>query len=301
MTEIDTSTEVGAIRDALTQLHGFTTVDAATLGKAPVLVLPEGKSLVSAKKFLDEYLVKPARRRGTSTARDVDSFIALVDRFSSNETAVFVAPDRRAPSLTAVFDYHPSDEDATKADWLEHRATYAPELSDEWKAWTAKNNTFMGQGDFAAFVEEHITDLIVPNLDDPKLKTFADLVEGSWATPADMMKLSRGMSVNVESKVKNAQTLSSGEVSVVFEEVHTNGAGEPLKVATLFTIAIPVFYAGDLYRIAARLRYRVQGGSISWLYQLVRPELVFDDAFKGLVEKVKKETNVPVFAGTPEK
>jgi hypothetical protein len=174
-------------------------------------------------------------------------------------------------------------------------------LSDEWKAWTAKNNTFMGQGDFAAFVEEHITDLIVPNLDDPKLKTFADLVEGSWATPADMMKLSRGMSVNVESKVKNAQTLSSGEVSVVFEEVHTNGAGEPLKVATLFTIAIPVFYAGDLYRIAARLRYRVQGGSISWLYQLVRPELVFDDAFKGLVEKVKKETNVPVFAGTPEK
>jgi hypothetical protein len=92
MTEIDTSTEVGAIRDALTQLHGFTTVDAATLGKAPVLVLPEGKSLVSAKKFLDEYLVKPARRRGTSTARDVDSFIALVERFSSNETAVFVAP-----------------------------------------------------------------------------------------------------------------------------------------------------------------------------------------------------------------
>lgn len=116
-------TENGALVDAIVRLHEFSAVDATTLGKAPVFVVPEGKSVVSAKKFLDEYLPKPARRRGTASARDVDSFIAIVDRFSGEASAIFVAPDRRAPSLTAVFDYHPKDADATKADWLEHRAT----------------------------------------------------------------------------------------------------------------------------------------------------------------------------------
>lgn len=79
------------------------------------------------------------------------------------------------------------------------------------------------------------------------------------------------LQVNVESNVKNAQTLNSGEVSILFEEVHRDGAGAPLKVPNLFTIAIPVFYGGELYRIAARLRYRVSNAKITWSYQARPP------------------------------
>jgi len=147
-------------------------------------------------------------------------------------------------------------------------------------------------------------------------QTFADLIEKSArgaindeaskeleklvASPSDMVSLSRSLQVNVETTVKNAQTLNSGEVSVIYDEIHKDGAGQPLRVPTLFQICIPVFYSGDLYRIPARLRYRLNSGKITWSYQLVRPDLVFDDAFDGIVAKVRGESQLPVFLGSPE-
>lgn len=282
------------------QFHAFEVHETIGVAVAPYAVVPEGKKIESLKPLLDSYRAVPDRRRGKSTARDVASFVAIVNRFKNDQTAVFANPDRGGPSFTSVFDWHPAGPDTTKAENLAHRSIYAPQLSDEWKAWTGRNGASMSQADFAAFIEEHVTDLIVPALDDPTLKTFADLVEGVWATPSQMVALSRSLQINVESVVKNAQTLNSGEVSIIFEEIHRDGAGAPLKVPTLFTIAVPVFYAGELYRIAARLRYRVAGGKITWSYQLVRPDLVFDDAFKGIVKAVTEETGVPVLLGAPE-
>jgi uncharacterized protein YfdQ (DUF2303 family) len=293
-------TNVGALADTIARFHEFDVIDASTKGTAPFAVVPEGKTIESLKPLLDEYRLLPDRRRGTSSLRDVASFVELVKRFASGESVVFASPDRTAPKLQAVFDYHPAGEKATAADWLQHKALYAPPLSEEWKAWSAKNGQSMSQADFAAFIDEHVNDLMVPALDDPKLKTYADLVEGVWAGPSQMVALSRKLQVNVESVVKNAQTLNSGELSIIYEEIHTDGAGQPLKVPTLFTICIPVFYAGQLYRIAARLRYRVANGKITWSYQLVRADIVFDDAFNGIVETVRKETALPVLLGTPE-
>lgn len=294
------ATGVADLAETIKQFHETKTLDAKTLGEAPFAIVPEGKELTSLKSILDEFRLLPDRRRGTAHLRDAESFVTLANRFKSADSAIFADPNRAAPKLVAVFDYHPAGGEATKADWLKHFASYAPPLSDEWKAWNGKNGSSMQQADFAAFIEERVTDLIVPKLDDPRLKTYADLVEGVWATPSQMVQLSRSLTINVESVVKNAQTLNSGEVSIIFEEIHKDGAGEPLKVPTLFTIAIPVFYAGDLYRIAARLRYRRNGGTISWSYQLVRPDLVFDDAFNGIVEKARADTGLPVLLGTPE-
>lgn len=294
--------DVAALGKQLEKLHEFSLESVARDSRnAQFAVVPAGKSIVSLKPLLDELREKPERRRGTATLRDLKSFIEFVDRFKSDDTALFANPDKTNPSLTAVFDYHPQGSEATKADWAQHRAVYAPELTNEWKAWIGKDGTPMAQADFAAFVDDRIRDLIVPALDDPKLKTFADLVQGAWATPSDMVKLSRSLQVNVESVVKNAQTLNSGEVSIIFEEVHKDGAGAPLRVPNLFTIAIPVFYGGELYRIAARLRYRVNNARISWSYQLVRPDLVFDDALNEIIGTASIDTSLPLFLGAPEK
>jgi hypothetical protein len=104
----------------------------------------------------------------------------------------------------------------------------------------------------------------------------------------------------VETTVKNAVQLNTGIINVQFEETHRDGLGQPIQIANLFQICVPVFYGGTPYRIAVRLRYRLAGGKIVWSYQLVRPDLVFDDAFKGIVKQVVDETEVPVFLGTPE-
>lgn len=298
--EAGVSTENGAVIDAVAKLHEFQTLDLAALGAKPIAIVPQGKRVENLKPLLDTYLLKPERRRGTARLRDVASFIEMTLRYKSVASAVFAMPDDSAPKFTAVFDYHPSGDQSSMTDWMQHRAEYAPPLAEEWIAWDAQDGEWMNQAEFAAFLEMHATDLIVAKLDDPTLKTFADLVEGTWASPSDMIRLSRKLQVNVNAVVRNAQTISSGELSIVYEEVHTDGEGAPLKVPTLFTLAIPVFYLGGLYRIACQLRYRVAAGKILWMYQMVRPDLVFDDAFKGVVADVKRETALPVFIGSPE-
>jgi uncharacterized protein YfdQ (DUF2303 family) len=189
---------------------------------------------------------------------------------------------------------------AQKADFMGHRATYAPALSDPWKLWTSNHGKAMPQAEFAQFIEDNITDVIVPNFDDPKLKTFAELVGGKFAEPSDLLALSRGLSVNVDVNVRHAVTLNTGAISVQYDETHKDGAGAPINIPNLFTIAIPVFYGGELYRVAARLRYRLSGGKLLWSYLLVRADLVFDDAFNGIVAKVRSEADVPVYLGSPE-
>jgi uncharacterized protein YfdQ (DUF2303 family) len=298
-----TASDAAAAIDAMERYHGteLCSISRGDEKSAAVLVVPDGMSLHSIKSYLDENREKPERRKGTATLVDTASFVALINRFKSEHTAVYALPNRSAPSLTAVFDYHPAGGVSSVADWMGHRATYAPDLSDNWKSWVGMNGKLMPQGDFAAFIEDHITDVIVPNLDDPKLKTFADLVQGRFAEPSELIALSRGLQVNVESTVKNAVTLGTGEITVQYEESHRDGTGQPINVPNLFVIAIPVFYAGELYRIAARLRYRVLGGKLQWSYLLVRTDLVFDDAFRGIVEMVRKETQAAVFLGSPER
>jgi uncharacterized protein YfdQ (DUF2303 family) len=288
------------VADEIKRLAGFEMINTGGVSRAMLAVVPEGKKVQDLTTILDQYLPKPLRRRGTATLTDAASFIEHVKRFASGQSAVFANPERQKPALTVVFDYHPEGEDATQADNLTHRGVYAPALSDEWKAWTGNHGKPMSQADFAAFIEDRITDVIVPNLDDPNIKTFAELVQGRFAEPSDLLALSRGLAINVETSVKNALSLTTGEISVVYDEQHRDGAGAPINIANLFQICIPVFYAGSAYRMAVRLRYRLSGGKIAWSFLLVRPDLVFDDAFRGIVSTVTKETGVPVFLGSPE-
>ena len=57
---------------------------------------------------------------------------------------------------------------------------------------------------------------------------------------------------------------------------------------------------GDPVRIPARLRYRVQSGSISWFYQLYRWQFWLRDQVKNDLDTVKQKTLLPTFEGSPE-
>lgn len=266
----------------------------------PIAILPSGKRVESLKKYIDEYATQPERRAGTATLRDLASFIAHVNRFKSADSSIFADPNPVRPSLTAVFDYHPGGPDVTAAAFGRHRSVYAAPVSEEWKAWIGINGKPLAQGEFAAFLEDHVTEVLVADESDEQLKAFADLVGGRFANATQLLALSRGLQVNVDTQVREVVTLSSGEIDIKYAEQHRDGEGQPIKVANLFVIAIPVFYGGATYRIPARLRYRVQGGRITWSVHLVRVDRVFDDAFHGAIAEVQTKTDLPIFVGSPE-
>lgn len=295
-------TETAALAEQFKRMHEFETVQLAPLDgqRALIGVVPEGKRVVDLSEHLDRQLAKPIRRKGTAHLQDVESLILHVNRFKNAHTVLFADQSKKSePKVTGVIDYHPSGENIADTAWLTHRSVYAPALSEEWKAWTEKNGKVMLQPDFAAFLEDRITDVVVAE-ESGKLAEYATKVQGKYAIPSELIELSRGLTVNVGSTVKNASTLQSGEISISYEEVHRDGAGQPIRVPSLFQIAVPVFYAGQMYRLAARLRYRISGPAISWSYELVRPDLAFDDAFNGIVRRVHDGTGLPVLLGSPE-
>lgn len=305
MDPVHAQSDVGALSDTIQSLHKSETLtlDRGTSSQVDLLVTPAGRSVHSIKKFLDEYLEKPERRQGTAQAFTLLSLIALVNRFSTKESVVFADPNEDAPRFTAVFDYHPengADDAKLPADWLKHRAVYEPQLSEDWEAWTTKDGEYMDQNEFARFIEDHMMQLVVANLDDPTLKVYSELAAGSFAAPTDLIRLSRGIEISASIAVKQATKLMSGEISVQYTETHTDGSGEPLRLPSLFTINVPVFEAGEYIRVIARLRYRRNGNGLAWGYQLVDPQKAFRGALEAMAESIKKETTQPVLFGSPE-
>lgn len=269
---------------------------------APVVVSRTGIDAVSPSIF-DQYRAAPLRRKGTAGLSRIESFIEHVNRFKDADSAIFADENPTAPRLTAVLDYHPAGGFAdAKARFGGHRSAYTFPLSPEWKAWFGKDATAMSMIEFAAFLEDHIVD-VLPEPGDlsEAAQRFVAATGGKFATPTKLIEIARGLQVNENSVVKEARNLSSGEAEIVFDTQHTGADGKPLKMPNLFVIAIPVFMRASVsYRLIARLRYRKTGEGLKFWFELWRPDLVFTDAFEEAVARVSSETGLPVLLGSPE-
>lgn len=288
--------EAQAVIDVVKELH------QAGLVKLPdgqsVLMVPKGLEARSTKPFEDERRTAPERRKGRATFHDVESFVAWVNRFKDEHTAIFANPSLSSPSMTAVIDYHEKGHKGAPR-FGEHRAHYGFPLSDEWQAWQAATKRKMSQEDFAEFIESRILDVI--SAADLSAETAEMLkVIGSPCSPSRLMELAKGLQVNVNKNVKNAVNTATGETQFRFEESHADATGAPVSVPTCFVIAIPVFRGGDEYPLIVRLRYRVAEARIVWFVEPFRADDSFSNAFNGARDQVAKATDLPVFLGSPE-
>jgi len=289
-------------------------VEPGTGIKALVIVGVGGTVTPLDRKLFDPYRDNLLRISGTAALLSLGSFIDLVNRFKDDESAVFGNDDRKAPSLTAIFNYHEratGDDGESLADasdiarHADHRATFAFPLSDEWLAWMGANKEPMSMADFALFLEDRWPDVLtIEALEDlpEKMRTIVSVSGGkaALATPTKLIELSRGLKINEKAAVEESVNLASGEGGIRFTAEHTGADGKPVKVPSIFIIGLPVFRNGQPYRMMARLRYRLSGGKLVFWYELARPDAVFDDAFAGALDEVREKTALPVFLGKPQ-
>lgn len=264
------------------------------------LVLPQGRTVKSLKPLFDEYLPAPERKVGISTHLTILSLIEHFNR-TRDEGSVFFADIRReTPKLLAVYDYNQKDGAAR---FGQHRAEYAFPLSDEWKAWDGVDGETLEQADFALFIEDRIADIAQPHEATKKTLEVLERLQlglADIAEPARMANLSQGLSVRVDVRVQGIKRLSSGECQISYSQENQDENGQPLKVPSIFIIAIPLFRGGDYYAIPVRLRYRVTGQRVTWSFALYRTEEIFDAAIQRELDRVKESTEAPIFAGFPE-
>jgi len=259
-----------------------------------LLTIPKGVEVKDFSRELDLRRDNPRRVKGRATLSTLQSLIDHALRFKDAHSALFC--NEAAPELVSVLDYHEGDGGMPR--WGEHRGVYRFPLSDEWKAWNSDKLEGMSQADFAEFLEERLGDVI-----DPFLEKAGDKLDDlglKLATPAELLTLSRGLSVRSTGKVVNHQNLSTGEVQLQYDETHTDAGGAPLRVPGGFVIAIPVFQRGPKYKLSVRLRYRVRQGDVTWTLQVHRADLAFRDCLEEACNEAQKQTGLPLFYGSPE-
>jgi uncharacterized protein YfdQ (DUF2303 family) len=254
-----------------------------------------GQKFVSLKALIEEHRIQPARRKGTASVETLKSFVDLVNRHKDAQSALFGKTSWPEPRLTAVLNYDAADAEARFGD---HRVVYAFPLTDEFKAWVGGNGKLMSQADFAAFLEEHAAELAAPY--DADKSNYEPLFRETFATPSEMLSLSRELEVFVESRAKQGIRLQSGERVVEFAEEHQNAKGEKVVIPGIFMVSVPAFVDGSNVRIPARLRYRIAGGDIKWFYQLYRWESFLREEVEHALADAAKETGLPAFEGAPE-
>ena len=287
-------TENQALIDAVRDLDCVEVIELGTgIG---VLSIPNGRSIASIKSYLDEYRTAPERKRGTAKLTTLDSFIAHVKRFADGNSALFASDNPSAPRLVGVLNYHEASAGAPR--FGDHRAEYAFPVSDEWKRWTGTKP--MGQKEFAEFIEDHIGDVLDPAKAGASTTSFVEQLEIVLATPSQLMNLSKGLSVYVDSRAINKLDLSTGESQLTYATEHRDATGAPLKVPRGFVVSIPVFTGGARYALPIRLRYRVSDGKVTWELKPHRVEQSFRHALTEACDAAQKGTELPLFYGTPE-
>ncbi|MGJ8570464.1 MAG: DUF2303 family protein [Hoeflea sp.] len=256
----------------------------------------ESPEFDSLKRLAEEWRLHPERKTGTAQIDTLVSFIDLTNRHKTADSVIFADTNWIAPALTTVVDYHKAE--GTDAQWLKHRVHYAFPLSEQWKTWVATNGKPMNQADFAQFIEDNIADLSSPEA--LEVTDFEAKFATKIATPSELVALSRGLAVRVESKAMSSVVLQSGEGEIIWDEVHQGADGKKLKVPGLFMLQIPLFHMGETQRVPVRLRYRVREGSTTWFYQIYRPDVAVTERVTEDYEAAMLETGLPGFIGKPE-
>ena len=300
-------------KDIVETVERLGTVVMLTIGQGPgddnpinVLSVPDGKGgrkIVETKDMLDKYRLNPERRKGSAVFTVLEDFIGHVQRFGDEHSVVFADLESQQPTMTSVLNYNEAKSTGLPR-FGDHRGVYTFPLSKEFRTWKGNAEKKMPQKEFAEFIEDNVLDVMSPNdPDNPLAGAALDFQVGlgvKLATMQDLIAMSKGLTVNVESSVTNAINLSTGEIDLKFVTRNTDGNGGPMTIPGGFVLAIPIFDEGKRYQIPVRLRMRKIEDKLVWWYAPHRLEKAQRLACDESCDQVADHTKLPLFHGKPE-
>ncbi len=229
-----------------------------------------GCRIESLEKFQFPQGQPPERIKANPTFQDATSFCDYLKDFRDPRLRVFADANRCV--FFAVLDYHDPDE----PQFCQHTASWPMTLSPQWSTWIGQHDKLIPQEAFAEFLEDNIKDIIEPD-------------------PATILEVARDLSAHTEVTFESKIVSKSGTVQLRYSEnLKTTGA---MEVPDKFTIKIPVFFGEPALEIECRLRFRISGGKLSFIFKLYRPVEVKMDAFKAAVASVSGMLELEVHLG----
>lgn len=235
--------------------------------------------LTDAIQAMDDRATGPRDRRGIVTLTELESLIAYVNRYKS-ENAIAWA-DAAAFGIAVVFDDHPAGPERTSAAWRTHRANYTCPKSPEWIAWTQLDGQPMPQEKFADFIEARLEDL-----------RAAD----GYPKPTEMLQVARNLMIRTKGTFERSINPTTGD-SVLTNKTETETGSTQIPRA--FVIGVPVFDGGTPYQVEARVRMAIVDGRAAFSYTLHRRKEIERDAFADVRNRLVEQTSIVLLAGKP--
>lgn len=251
-------------------------------GNIKRVALPPGWTLYE-KDDDSKLLAVPRRKRATVKLQDADSFINYIKRHGSlTGSTIWCVADYKAGKVDFLGIINDHGEDATQADWRDHRASFSPEFSEEWNRWVGMHKEPFTQADFAAFIEDNLKDIVS--------------VSGS-PTGGQMLEMAVTFEANQDMRFKSAIRLQNGGVQMSFVQDDDAQTLQKMQVFDRFSLGFSVFWNGDPYQLDARLRYRVRDGKLTFWFELIRQDKVLEAATQTLITQIREKTGNPFFFG----
>lgn len=260
---------------------GTSQAEVRTAGEGiPFLVVPDGYKVEN----LEHLMELPLRKRGAIVTTNSTGFVDYLKNHATAELSTIYADidsEQSRCKLLAVIDDHSKDA----PDWREHTCSFDPKLSVEWTRWNINNRNMMDQAGFASFLEDNLSDIAsVPG----------------FPTGTEVLQMALGFEANADKKFRSKINLQSGGVQFEYVEDETKDTRTKMIVFERFTIGVPVFDASaNAYPVEARLKYREKGGSVSFWYELIRPDRVFKRAIDDELAGISENTGLQIIAGSP--
>lgn len=258
-------------------------------------------SVVDARDQIERCADHPRRKTGAVVLTQQDSFVAYLAKHALAETEIWA--DQDADQIVAVInagahatgpgtatqidpDALPAGATETpnpgRAGWGDHRAGLRLKTTPDWRAWNANSGKLLPQIDFSEFVEQHLPNFLRP-------------------TAADILELAQTIKGATKVSFESSKRVKSGETAIEWREDTQATAGKrgTIDIPDTIDLGMQVYEGGAPYKLTARFRYRITGGSLVLGYVLERPEDVHRDAFGQVVQQVSADTHREVWHGTP--
>ncbi len=283
------------------------------------VAVPKGFALHDLTAFIDrreeERAAGPRRIEGTEIAETLESFIALVQRHGTAETAVF-ARGGAQPRFEAVIDYHGESASSSNGPvpaWRRQRVTYAFPFTDAFAAWARSG--MRSKNEFVLFVEDRIREIAEPEEVEavtgsltrevfdgvlraqgkPRAEREAAPLKALFGSPSALLNDAKKLKALSFQRIEETDH-GLGGVEFKYEKADKVEGTE--RVREFYLVEVEVFKgeeAGTKRVIPARLKASASEGSLSLGLELLGVDRVIEAAFLDAVTKVKKETERPVY------
>ena len=226
------------------------------VGGSTFIMMPDNSGKLALQN-MDAFMPVPVRAPHEARLDTLQSFLEYFNRYANSESTVYFKANGGEIKCTAVIDHHGKDHD----DWGSHKLSYSFPTTPEWQDWKSGNKQPKSQEAFAQFVEDHLDDIITPD-------------------GATMLEIAKSLQAKNNVAFSRAIRLDNGEVQFKYvEEINgTAGANGTLEIPADIELGLRLFLDGQVYRMRARFRYRIQEGKLQMWYDLVQPHRVIEDA-----------------------